>query len=64
MISDETRKKWDDRIYFLEMEVGPDQLNDWERNFVAHLEAIRRDGRDLSIKQSFKLNEIYYREVQ
>jgi len=56
----ERKAKWDDQIRFLELRAGPEMLNDWEWNFVTHMEALRRNGNDLSLQQSFKLNEIFH----
>jgi hypothetical protein len=53
-ITDEMREKWRQRIAFLESEQG--KLSDWELGFIDSI-----GGKDLSLKQSFKLGEIYRR---
>ncbi|MBA7543945.1 hypothetical protein ES705_36289 [subsurface metagenome] len=61
MISERKRKEWNSRIRFLELVVGPEKLNEWEWNFVTHMEAIRMNEWDLTIKQSFKLGQIFHK---
>jgi len=61
MLKEKIKTEWDKRIRFLEMVAGPGMLNDWEWDFVAHMEAIRGYGYDLSIKQSFKLGQIFHK---
>lgn len=54
-ITDEMRIRWKQQIAFLED--AQDRLSDWELGFI---ESVGR-GKDLSIRQSFKLGEIYHR---
>jgi hypothetical protein len=51
-ITDEMKAKWKHQIAFLEER--QDKLSDWELGFIDSIE-----GKDLSLKQSFKLGEIY-----
>ena len=53
-ITDEMRTKWKHQIGFLEEK--QDILSDWELGFLDSI-----GGKDLSLKQSFKLGEIYRR---
>jgi len=61
-ITPERRAKWDRQIHFLCEHSG--YLNDWETGFVDSIELRRSEGKDLSIQQSFKLNEIFHRVEQ
>lgn len=54
-ITDEMRQKWNERIEFCIDNQG--KLSDWEREFIDSIYG----KNDLSIKQSFKLGEIYRR---
>jgi hypothetical protein len=54
-ITDEMRTKWKKQIAFLEEH--QDRLSEWELGFVDSV----GNGKDLSLKQSFKLGEIYRR---
>lgn len=54
-ITDEMREKWKKRIDFLKNKPG--LLSEWELSFVDSIDK----GKDLSLKQSFKLGEIYRR---
>lgn len=57
MISEETKKKWDDKIsYCIEYQ---DNLSDWEMIFIDSVSAWRDDGKDLTHKQSKVLNKIF-----
>lgn len=60
-ISEKTRAEWDRRIRFLELIAGPKRLNDWEWDFVSHMEALRNYGFDLSLRQSFKLGQMFHK---
>ena len=59
LVSPETRQKWHQRIEYL-LEAGEDRLTDWEAAFVQDVEKQLADGRDLSLRQSSKLNQIYH----
>lgn len=61
MITDETRKKWNDKIQAC-MEVG-NGMSCWEYGFIDSIEMQRSEGKDLSMKQSKKLNELYEKYV-
>lgn len=54
-ITDEMRDKWKTQIDFLEERQN--RLSEWELGFVDSV----GNGKDLSLKQSFKLGEIYRR---
>ena len=64
MISRKTREQWSSRIkYCIENQSG---LTDWELGFIESLNSMRcfKDNElnmDLSLKQSYKLGEIYHR---
>ena len=61
MISEETRKKWDDKIEAI-IEAcygGVVNFTDWENEFVDSLSITRSKGNDLSHRQSKVLNRIY-----
>ena len=53
-ITDEMRTKWKYQITFLEEKQT--NLSDWELGFLDSI-----SGKDLSLKQSFKLGEIFRR---
>lgn len=57
-ITDEMREKWRHRVTFCKDR--PASLNDWMLDFIDSLDAQLNAGRDLTIKQSFKLGEIYH----
>ena len=54
-ITDEMRAKWKNQIDFLEERQN--KLSDWELGFIDSVGT----GKDLTLKQSFKLGEIYRR---
>lgn len=56
MISEKTKQKWNIRIdYCVEHQ---DELNDWELGFI---ESICLKDKDLTIRESFKLGEIFHK---
>lgn len=57
-VTDEMREKWRHRVNFCKKH--PNKLNDWMLGFIDSLDAQLSSGRDLSLKQSFKLGEIYH----
>lgn len=61
MISDETRKKWDDKINAIIESVVNLHLNNWEEEFIDSIQIRRAKGLDLTHKQSKCLNKIYER---
>jgi len=58
-VTDETRNKWDERIAFLFLH--SEHTDDWETEFVDSMELIRSRGRDLTLRQSFKLGKIFHK---
>ena len=63
MITDETRKKWDEKInaiYTCAMN-SDINLNEWEEFFIDSIQIKREKGEDLSHNQSKCLNRIYDR---
>ncbi len=56
-VTDEMKKKWDDRIKFCQKHV--ELLNEWEYDFALSLEEHRYFGRTLTPRQTSKLNDIY-----
>lgn len=63
MITDETRKKWRDKIRAIlkAEDEGEITLTDWEVGFIDTVYATTDDDRDLSFKQAKCLNRIYER---
>jgi hypothetical protein len=59
MVSEETRKKWNERIAFI-LEHG-DSLTDWEAAFAQDIEKRLSDGHDLTLAQSSKLNQVFHK---
>jgi hypothetical protein len=59
MVSKETRKRWDNRIKYCRNHLH--LLNDWEIDFILDLEERRYYEKDITMNQSIKLNEIYYK---
>jgi len=60
LVSEDTRKKWRERIDFLLDEEATKYLNDWEAGFVQDIEKRMSDRKDLTLSQSSKLNQIYH----
>ncbi len=58
LVSEETRRRWRYRIDWLIEHSDP--LTDWESGFVQDLELRLSSGRDLTLAQSSKLNEIFH----
>jgi hypothetical protein len=65
MISEETRKKWKQKIETIiganESGYGVLELTEWEASFIDSIEQQICSGKDLSFKQSSILNKIYDR---
>ena len=61
LVSDETRKKWRERVDYLLEEEHASRLNDWEAGFVQDMEQRLANEKDLSLAQSYRLNEIFHR---
>ena len=62
MITDETRKKWKDKIetIFEAAEYSQIELNEWETEFFDSVyQRVIYENKDLSMKQSISLNKIY-----
>ena len=61
MISDETRKKWKDRLDTIikSLDNCCVELNEWEIEFIDSIDELLSDNKDLSFKQSKCLNKIY-----
>jgi len=61
MISDETRKKWKDRLDTIikSLDNCCVELNEWEIEFIDSIDKLLSDNKDLSFKQSKCLNKIY-----
>ncbi len=57
-VSKQQRRKWDRQLAFIN-ENGPGELNDWEVGFIQSLSEQREKADDLSLKQSFKLKQIF-----
>ena len=62
MISDDTRKKWKEKIETIEeaYNYGCIELTEWEARFLDSI-SIQVNDRDLTMKQSLALNKIYER---
>ena len=61
LVSEETRKRWSERVEYLLEDEHALRLNDWEAGFVQDIEKRISDGKDLTLAQSSKLNQIYHR---
>ncbi len=59
MISEQRRKKWVKRINWLIDQ--QDKLNDWEIGFIESVDRLLETGFDLTLRQSYKLGEIFKR---
>ena len=59
LVSEETRKKWSDRLAFI-MDSGS-VLNEWEGDFMDSISQKLADGKDLTLAQSSKLNQIFHK---
>jgi hypothetical protein len=58
-ISDETRKKWQDKLKVVLRKT--EHLNDWETSFITSVEFMLAKKEDLSFQQSSTLHKIYER---
>lgn len=56
-ISEHTRRRWSDQVQYLLDHA--EEMTDWEVEFVDSMEELLSRGADLSMKQSFKLRQIY-----
>ena len=61
LVSEDTRKKWHERINFLLEDRLSDVLSEWESGFIQDIEKWLTDGKDLTLAQSSKLNEVFHR---
>lgn len=61
LVSEETRKKWRERINWLLQDEVTVKLTEWESGFVQDIEKWIADERDLTLAQSSKLNDVYHR---
>jgi hypothetical protein len=59
LVSEESRKRWRARVAFL-LE-HPEGLTDWEAAFAQDIEKQLSEGRDLTLPQSSKLNQIFHK---
>ena len=60
LVSEETRKRWIERLdYLLETTAG--ELSEWEEGFVQDIEKRMESGKDLTLAQSSKLNQIFHK---
>lgn len=57
-VTDEMREKWKGRVSFCKKHHHA--LGDWALSFIDSIDVQLNAGRDLSLKQSFKLGEIYH----
>jgi hypothetical protein len=60
IVSDETRKRWRERLEYL-LETNEGELSEWEEGFVQDIERRMESGKDLSLAQSSKLNQIFHK---
>jgi hypothetical protein len=60
LVSDETRKRWRERIDYL-LETKDGELSEWEEGFVQDIERALEKGKPLSLSQSSKLNQIFHK---
>jgi hypothetical protein len=59
LVSAETRKRWSERLAFLLD--NAEELSEWEAGFVQDIERRLAEGKDLTLAQSSKLNEVYHK---
>lgn len=57
-ITPELRAKWKHRAEYCADHVS--KSNEWQVGFIDSISAQLQEGRDLSLRQSFKLSEIYH----
>ena len=60
LVSEQTRAKWRERIDYLLDEEHATMLSEWEAEFAQDIEKRLSDGKDLTLAQSSKLNQIYH----
>jgi hypothetical protein len=60
-ISEEIRNQWKERILFIE-EFG--DINEWESEFIDNISFLLSNEKDLSQKQSYKLQEIFCKTME
>ena len=60
-MTEKLRRTWQSKIDTVieSHNMGCTELNDWEREFIDSLERRLSEGKDLTWKQSKKLNQIY-----
>lgn len=63
MISEETRKKWNYKLSEIEDAVKSDTYNpsEWEEEFIDSVSFSLSEGKDLTMRQSICLNNIFER---
>jgi len=59
MTPEEYRARWHNRVDFCIAHT--DKMSDWEVAFVDDMNTVLDRGRDLTLRQSFKLNEVYHK---
>lgn len=62
MVSEESRKKWRDRIAFIRQH--SQGLTEWESEFVTSMRKLMENGHDLTLAQSSKLNQIFHKREE
>ena len=63
LVTEESRRRWKHRAAFilLAVEEGRAKLTEWEETFVQDIEKRMSDGKDLTLSQSSKLNQIFHK---
>jgi hypothetical protein len=59
MITQEMRDKWTRHIAFCKKHTN--KLDEWSLGFIDSIDKLISEKKDLTIKQSFKLGEIYHK---
>ena len=59
LVSEAARKKWNERVAFV-LE-HPKGLTDWEAAFAQDIKKQLSEGRDLTLAQSSKLNQVFHK---
>lgn len=57
-VTDEMREKWKHRVAFCKDHLG--DLDDWSIDFIDSIDMQLSAGNDLTLRQSFKLGQIYH----
>jgi len=60
MISKNTRERWQHQVDYLE-DTGFAECSDWELSFIDSISASLDQGKELTMKQSSKLGQIFHR---